>query len=569
MSWAPDLLHAAGPLLTLAVVIVAGVAFGTAATRVGLPGVTGQILAGIVMGDAGLRLFDPEALHALAPLTHLALGLIAVTVGAHLNLPRLRNAGRRLAWLLLLEATVTPVVVFAILTLAVGTAPPLALLLGAVSIATAPATVVAVVRELRAKGVFVKTLIAAVALNNMACIVMFEVARALGNAWWGPDGLPGGAGIEEAAKDLATAAAIGALMAIAMDQFARLAVRPDRVATGAVVALVFTTGLADSLDVSPLLACLVLGAVQTNVARTRSHLVDSVFSDFEPTILAIFFTLAGLHLTAVHLSAAGAIAVAYFVARLAGKVLAAGLAMRLARATDRVRRHLGLALIPQAGVAVGLVIVIQGDPAYAAWAGLFSAVVLSVVTVNEIVGPILTRFALVRSGEVGRDRVHLIDFLQEENIVTRFHARSKEDAIASLVDLLIRSHGLPAALRPALLRSVLEREEQASTCLGGGLAVPHGILPAGQPMVGVMALSREGLAFDTPDGRPVHCMVLLGTSPEERDRHLQVLAALARTIGIDPAFQDQLFHATSAAHAWEILNGEDSEDINYFLEDPG
>ena len=95
------------------------------------------------------------------------------------------------------------------------------------------------------------------------------------------------------------------------------------------------------------------------------------------------------------------------------------------------------------------------------------------------------------------------------------------------------------------------------------------MLPSGYPMVGVMALSADGLDFATPDGDPVHCMVLLATSPEERDRHLQVLAALARTIGIDPAFQEQLFNATSAAHAWEILHGDDSEDFNYFLEDHG
>lgn len=81
-----------------------------------------------------------------------------------------------------------------------------------------------------------------------------------------------------------------------------------------------------------------------------------------------------------------------------------------------------------------------------------------------------------------------------------------------------------------------------------------------------MAISQQGLPFDTPDGQPVHCVVLLGTSPEERDRHLQVLAALARTIGIDRAFQDQLFNAKSAAHACEILHGEESEDFNYFLE---
>jgi len=208
----------------------------------------------------------------------------------------------------------------------------------------------------------------------------------------------------------------------------------------------------------------------------------------------------------------------------------------------------------------------SGDPAYAHIAGVFSAVVLSVVTVNEIVGPLLTRLALRRAGEHGQDRLRLIDFLQEENIVTDFRARTKESAIESLVDLLISSHGLYGVDRAYLLETVREREEQASTCLGGGLAVPHGILPDGYPMVGVMALSREGLAFDSPDGRPIHCMVLLGTSPEERERHLQVLASLARTIGIDVDVQDQLFNARSAAHACEILHGDESEDFNYFLE---
>ena len=88
-----------------------------------------------------------------------------------------------------------------------------------------------------------------------------------------------------------------------------------------------------------------------------------------------------------------------------------------------------------------------------------------------------------------------------------------------------------------------------------------------EPMVGVMALSRKGLGFETPDGRPVHCMVLLGTAPDERERHLQVLAALARTVGTDRAFQDQLFDSQSPAHAYELLHGEESEDFNYFMED--
>jgi mannitol/fructose-specific phosphotransferase system IIA component (Ntr-type) len=223
--------------------------------------------------------------------------------------------------------------------------------------------------------------------------------------------------------------------------------------------------------------------------------------------------------------------------------------------------------MPQAGLAVGLVLLIQDDPAFRGVSDLFTVSVLSVVTLNELIGPVLTRIALVRSGEAGKDRPRLVDFLQEENIITDLRASTKEEAIGKLTDLLISSHHLAQVDRKALLRSTLEREEEVSTCLGGGLAVPHGELPEGLPMVGVMGLSRAGLAFETPDERPIHCMVLLATPRGQRDRHLEVLAALARTLATDPSLQHQLYNASSPAHAYEILHGEETEDFNYFLED--
>lgn len=566
MNAALESLHDAGPLLLLAIVLLAGSVFGALARRARLPGITGQIVGGVLIGSAGLDLFSEESVAGLEPLTEIALGLIAVTVGAHLHIGRLSNAVRRLFFLLLAESTVTPLLVFAACWTLGGADFELALLFGAVSIATAPATIVALVRETRSKGVFVKTLIAAVALNNTACIVVFEATRAAIAADFAIAGDAMLAAYGPLAQ-LVGPVALGVVAALALDRVTRIALGSERLATAAVVALVLTSGLATTLGISPMLACLVLGAVQTNIARSRTHLVDSVFDDFEPAILTVFFTLAGMHLSVEHLEQAGLLAALYFAARFGGKLLAADLALRAAQATDAVRRNLGLALVPQAGVAVGLVLLIQDDPRFADAAGLFAAVVLTVVTINEIVGPVLTRHALHRAGEVGRDRLRLIDFLQEEQILTDFAADSKEAAIDRLVDLLIRTHGLRTVDRAALRDSVLEREAQGSTCLGGGLAVPHGILPEGQPMVGVMALSRRGLDFDTPDGRPVHCMVLLGTAPEERDRHLQVLAALARTVGTEPAFQEQLFDSKSPAHAYELLHGEESEHFNYFMEE--
>ncbi|MHA7836149.1 MAG: cation:proton antiporter domain-containing protein [bacterium] len=566
MRAALEALHHAEPLLLLALVLVAGTIFGSLSRRLALPGITGQILGGVTIGSAGLGLFSEDSLEGLQPITDIALSLIAVTVGAHLHVPRLRNALRRLSYLLIAESTITPLLVGSALYLMGGVSLELAILFGAVSIATAPATIVALVRETRAKGVFVKTLIAAVALNNTACIVVFEVCRAIiaTDFVLASDQLLTTQG---PLAQLLGPLALGTVAAVSLDRLTRLALGPERTATAAVVTLVLTSGLASAIGVSPMLACLVLGAVQTNITDSRGTLVDSVFAVFEPAILSVFFTLAGMHLSLEHLHLAGLLAAIYFFARLAGKLLASDLALRAAHATDRVRRNLGLALVPQAGVAVGLVLLIQEDERFAADAGLFAAVVLSVVTVNEIVGPVLTRAALARAGEVGRDRLRLIDFLQEEHIVTEFVAPTKEVAIARLVDLMLRSHEIRGIDRQTLLASVLEREAQASTCLGSGLALPHGILPEGQPMAGVMALSRAGLDFDTPDGQPVHCMILLGTAPEERDRHLQVLAVLARTVGSDRAFQQQLVDSRSPAHAYELLHGEESEGFNYFMED--
>jgi mannitol/fructose-specific phosphotransferase system IIA component (Ntr-type) len=105
-----------------------------------------------------------------------------------------------------------------------------------------------------------------------------------------------------------------------------------------------------------------------------------------------------------------------------------------------------------------------------------------------------------------------------------------------------------------------------STCLGSGLMVPHGDLPEGSRIIGAMGLSRDGLNFETPDDRSVHCIVLLATPPSEREHHLEVLAALARTIGHDDALQHQLFTARSPAHAAEILHAEEAEGLNYFLD---
>ncbi len=559
-------LPGAVPLLILAIVLLAGMSLGWVATRLRLPSVTGQILAGALIGQAGLGLFDEGSVEGLQPLTHFALAWIGATLGAHLNLRRLRNAGKRLGLLFLCESILTPLLVLGAIWALTDVSLPVAALFATIAISTAPATVLAVVRESRARGIFVKTLLAGVALGSVACILLFEVARSVARIEL-TEGVVSLDVLLVPAYSLAAAALLGAGTAVVVNLFTARVVRPDRLAATGTITLLLTFGLATWLGLSPLLACLFLGFVQSNLTPAREGLVERLFGDFEIVILCAFFTLAGMGLTLEVVAEVGTVALVFFAARAVAKLVSARTAMRLAGAPDRVRQNLGIALLPQAGLAVGLVLLVRDDPAFASIRDLFTASVLTVVTINEIVGPVLTRIALGRAGEIGKDRPRLVDFLQEENIVTDFTAETKEEAIEKLTDLLIRSHHLTSVDREALLKSVLDREAQVSTYVGGGLAVPHGELPEGLPMVGVMGLSREGLHFETPDGLPVHCMVLLSTPCGERERHLEVLAVLARTLGSDPSFQDQLYNAKSPAHASEILHGEEREDFNYFLEE--
>ena len=568
------LLPDAQPLSILAGVLVAGVLAGSVSKRLRLPRVTGQILAGVLIGPYVLHLFEAKAAgEGLRPVTHFALGLVAVAVGSHLSIRRLRNAGRRLRLLFGIEAVLVPAMVIGALYWLTPLGSPdqplglvMAALMGAIAIETSPATVWALVRESRAKGVFAKTLLASVALSNIACIFLFEVFRAMAAAGGrGLSGVPDA--LRAAGQELVLAAALGGSLAVAVTWLTRKVRRPDALATSSLAAILVCSGVAFELGTSNLLACLFLGLVQTNLQPAREELIDSVFQNFQPAILAVFFTLAGMKLDFGYLQAAGSLALVLFGARALAKIAATGLAMRLAEAPARLQQWLGLARLPQAGVAIGLVIVIQSDERLTEVSDFVSAVVLGVVILNEIAGPLLTRLALKQSGEEGKDRTRLLDFINEENIVTDLEAETVEQAIEILTDLLVTSHHLPKQLREPLLESVMEREAQVSTVLGNGLAIPHGELPEGEQMLGVMGLSRRGLPFDAPDGNPVHCMVLLATPAGQRDRHLEVLAALAGTVGTDPVMQAQLFTVDTPAHAYELLHGERAEWFNYFLEE--
>lgn len=561
------MLDDANTLLILAVILVAGTISGVIARQFHLPSVTGQILAGVLMGASVFRVLDEKGLHSLDALVKFALGLMAVAVGSHLNFRRLRAARRRLLWLVALEATLTPLLVFFGVIAFSQTTWYTAILLATIAISTAPATVLALVKETGSRGSFVTTLLAGVALNNLLCIILFEIARTIAKTAIHPTGVFVPADLVIPLFQIGKSLLIGFAIGVALILFTRRVVRPDRLSALSLIAILLTAGLSAHLGLSVLLACLCFGVTLANLSPDREEIGHRVFESFESAIFAVFFTVAGMELKFDTLAIGGLLAIITFAMRGVGKVAAGYLGMTFAGATQRFRQWLGISLIPQAGLAVGLMLLVTEDPDFASIRELFLAVVLAMVLLNETVGPILTRMGLRRSGDFGRDRARVLDFLSEHNITTTLAGPSKKEAIRELVELAVSVNKLTVDSE-YLFNEVMKAEGVASTCVGEGLALPHARLDVGEKIVGAMGISHDGLDLDTPDGRPVHCMVLILTPKSMPERHLEVLSALAASIGRDDSIQSALYHIDSPAHADELIHlDEQFEGWNYYLDE--
>jgi len=557
-------------LLQLAVVLIAGIVGGELVARIKLPKVTGWIFTGILLRAIQIDWLDPNAVGQFSPYVNFVLGYISFTVGAALHFASLRNAGKRLGLLLLGEAIFTPTIV--VITLAVvGGAISEAmnlrasLVLASIAIAGAPGTTVLVVQEARARGILTRTLVSAVALLDVVAVGGFAFATSF---LAGGDGLVrwqtalGSVGFE-----LGMAFAIGGACAVLALMLTRTIVGPAFVGPTMVALILGAWGAATGFGVSGILACSFAGIAVSNIRHDTVRSTEAYLHSIGGVLFAGFYTLAGMKLDFSQMLASLGLVLLFFVARFVGKYVGAFVAMSVAGVPKHVRNYLGLALLPHGGVAIGLIMLVQNDPQLKGIADTVTIVGLAALAINQLLGPSGTRFALVKAGEAGKDRARLLDFLDEHHIVVGLTGSSKEEVIRTLADRLYATSSKPSLPQAEFVEMVLEREEMESTCLSVGLMIPHAVLDDGEEITGILGLSSKGLDIESPDGRPVHAVLLLATPKIDRKRHLEVLAAFASAITHDLNMAEQLYHARSAAHAYNVLHAEDAEDGNYFLED--
>ncbi len=391
-----------GITLWIACLLGLGLLAASLARRVRLPAVTGYIAVGLAIGPVGLGLLGPEVVsHRLEHFVQIALMLIAFGIGEHLELRRLRPVRRQLLavgcgeGLACFAAVAGGVLLLTWMWPVAGVDWRVALLLAAIAIATAPASVLHVTRELRAAGPLTDLLLQGVAANNALAIAVFGLFFALTRKATGVDStlpwlLAGGLG------DIAFSLILGLFTGLLLDLCARRLHDRGEMLTAGLALLLLCGETARSSGLSPLLAGMAAGFVVVNRDRRDVRLFRAI-NAFEPPITVLFFILAGTHLDREMLLLAGWLGVGYFVLRAIGKVGGVWLGGRLGGAPSVVQRYLGLALLPQAGVAIGLVVLLQGEAPDVA--GVVTPVVLTGVFLAELIGPVLTRQAIVRAGE--------------------------------------------------------------------------------------------------------------------------------------------------------------------------
>jgi Kef-type K+ transport system membrane component KefB len=272
----------------------------------------------------------------------------------------------------------------------------MAFVIGAIASATAPATVMAIVREYKAKGPLTTTLLSIVAVDDGVAIVIFSIATGIASALVGMAGgfsLYGmlGSPILEILQSIA----IGAALGFALIYIAKLVKNRSLLLVAVLGTIMLCVGIADILEISLILANMVLGVVVCNTVHREE--MFGVIDDIEDTIFAVFFVLAGLHFDLKAMHAAGLVALLIFMARFAAKYFGTMAGAQIARSPEEVKRYLGLALMPAAGVSIGLALLAQR--AFPNLGSIIYNAVLTTVVINELIGPPLTKLAIFKAGE--------------------------------------------------------------------------------------------------------------------------------------------------------------------------
>lgn len=430
-------------VLKIAIVLLVGFIGGKVAKKLKLPEVSGYLVFGLILGPSAMLLFGGgEGLitdgdqNTLKFISEIALAFIAFSIGSEFNLNQMKRIGKKVNTITIFEVLFAILSVFIILffipkpePIMVGYQPfskgniAFGLVLASMSAATAPAATLMVMRQYRAYGPVTKTILPVTALDDIYGIVIFgffiSIAQMLVSTTYIPIWLIITKPFIEVFGSLLIGGLIGFVLSKVIDRFDK--VRDDMqvisviaILLGIGVSVLINNAFKDyNLGVSSLLINIMIGTVVANLVKKPSNTFNSV-NDFTTPFYVIFFTLAGasLNLGIIKNSILISIlAVAYIFARGFGKISGAFVGAHVAKADDNVKKYLGLALLPQGGVSLGLLVIVNKQ--MMDFYPLISTIIMLSILVYETTGPIFAKLAISKAGEIhGLDRLDKLSSIE-------------------------------------------------------------------------------------------------------------------------------------------------------------
>ena len=404
-------------LVSIAFALVAGLLMSRAAKPLNLPAVTAYLVAGLIIGPfcigrldiAGLGFSSLEQVGAMDIISQTALGFIAFAIGNEFRLKDLKTMGRAAITVGILQAVITTVLVDCALIVLHLMLPSVislssAITLGAIAAATAPAATLMVVRQYKAEGPLTKLLLMVVAIDDAVGLVLFSVSFGIASALE-TGTISAVSVILEPVIEIGASAVLGALAGYALHFLEKYFHSRSKRLSLAVAFVLLTVGFSQKkfniggvhVGFSLLLVCMVTGTIFCNICETSEELMARIERWTAPLNM-LFFILSGaeLNLTVLANPMVILIGVVYIIFRSVGKIGGAYASCRMEKTTPVIQKYLGITLLPQAGVALGMAL----TAANLSDGQMVRSVVLFSVLVYELVGPTLTKWSLFKAGEI-------------------------------------------------------------------------------------------------------------------------------------------------------------------------
>jgi Kef-type K+ transport system membrane component KefB len=391
-------------IFSAGLLLIMGFIMGQLSEKIKLPSITGYIFAGILLGEAGINLIHEENINQLNILSEITLSFIAVIIGCEFSFSKLRAYGRKVVVITLVQMFLTFGLISAGLIM-LGLSTYIAFILGAIGAATAPAATVVIVEKLRARGEFVDYLYGIVALDDAGTVILFSIAFAIGSAVISGTEVNFWLGLLHASKEIMFSIITGVIGGTLIHFSTRKSKNLGEMKIITLGIIFLTTSVCISLHLSPLIANMAVGMLLVNLSRKNIRILKAL-QPLTPPLYAIFFTIAGteLHLGIFTSGTALTAGLIFIVMRAIGKYGGVYASGHLLKLKPSISNWLGLALLPQAGVAIGLVLFVQGSSVVSAATPAIQLeiteminIVLMSVFFNEVIGPPLAKIAIQKN----------------------------------------------------------------------------------------------------------------------------------------------------------------------------